>query len=144
MLYKGPQPKAGINLNGKDILEYDPIVVGQIIQSMPEKERELVQALIRGKQLDSYEEMTGFVIPKDYAKEYGRPSLEERPFGTCENDGYPYLGGGHSPNCDGKLDYTETIYDNRKICWCMWSCKATPDRRTNPLWIEHDKKYARK
>jgi hypothetical protein len=129
MLYKGPDPECGISFNGVDILQLDPSQVKAAIASLPKDQRKLVKDLIRSR-LDT--------PPEGYAKEYGRPSLKDVPYMRSENDGYPYLGGGHSPNCDGVLDYKENIYTKRKICWCMWASKATSGRRTEKLWKDYD------
>jgi len=128
MLYKGPKLKSGITLNGKDILEYDPFEIKDWISSLPKKEAKLIREFIRNKMIPDD-------LPKDYAKAYGRPSLKERPYMTCENDGYPYIPG-HSPACDGTLSYKENIYTKRKICWCMWSNMTFKD---SPLWKLYNK-----
>jgi len=130
MLYKGPDPECGIKFNGVDILQLDPTEVKDVIASLPANQRKIVRELIKSRMNDE--------VPENYAKEYGRPPISVRPYMTCENDGYPYLGGGHSPNCDGKLDYKENIYTKRKICWCMWASKCTPGRRTEKLWKDYD------
>jgi len=124
--------ECGIKFNGTDILQLDPFQVRDAIASLPPSQRKLVRALIESKIVRS--------VPDDYAKEYGRPPISERPYMTCENDGSPYLGGGHSPNCDGNLDYKENIYTKRKICWCMWASKSTPGRKTEKLWEDYDKR----
>ena len=129
MLYKGPDLECGISFNGVDILQLDPSQVREAIASLPKEQRKFVRDLIKSR-LDT--------PPEGYAKEYGRPPISKRPYMTCENDGYPYLGGGHSPNCDGVLDYKENIYTKRKICFCMWASKATTGRRTEKLWKDYD------
>lgn len=102
-LYKGLPLKCGTTLNGKDLLEYDPIEIKNFLNSLPKKESELLKTIIKNN--------AGWNdIPEDYAKDYGRPSLSEKPYMTCENDGMPYLGGGHSPVCDGKMTYKSDIY----------------------------------
>lgn len=112
MLYKGPQPKSGIKLNGKDILEYDPFEIRDWINSLPKDDRKIIRAMIKTKMIPDN-------LPKDYAKKFGRPSLEERPYMACENDGYPYLEG-HSPQCDGEEKYSQWPVSKKKICWCAW------------------------
>ena len=99
MIYKGPSPKCGITINGTDLLDLDPNQVHEWIAQQPKGTRSILHAIIRGKMIPDD-------LPADYAKEYGRPSLTDRPYMTCENDGYPYLGNGHSPQCNGKLTYS--------------------------------------
>lgn len=101
MLYKGPPIKTGITINGKDASEYNQADVANYIASMPKKHKELVYAILRDRLENSVPGREDEGLPDDYAKEYGRPSLTEMPFGTCPNDGMPYLKG-HSPMCDGK------------------------------------------
>lgn len=103
----------GLTFNGKDIKEINPEELRKVMRSLPYAEKKVIEALIQNDLLDRYEEMTGRALPDDYAKEYGRPSIKEVPYMSSENDGYPYLGGGHSPQCDGKKDYHGT-------CWCDW------------------------
>lgn len=137
MLYKGPDPECGIQFNGVDILQLDPTQVKEAISSLPKEQRKLVRDLIKSRVSPPPGRDS---VPDDYAKEYGRPSIKEVPYMSSENDGYPYLGGGHFPNCDGVLDYKENIYTKRKICWCMWSSKATKGRQTEKLWKDYDKR----
>ncbi len=113
MLHKGPPLKSGITLNGKDILDYDPLDIRGWINGLPKDEKKLIRAIIKNQMIPDN-------LPKDYAKAYGRPSLEERPYMTCENDGYPYLDG-HAPNCDGEETYSQwPLQTKKKICWCAW------------------------
>ena len=97
MLYKGPDPKSGIKINGKDALEYRPEDVADLINS---DETGIVRAIFESKLLENAEE-NGVILTDDYAKHAGRPSLSDLPFMRSENDGYPFLPG-HSPMCDGK------------------------------------------
>ena len=148
MLYKNYSAlindKAGISINGVDILDLDPAEVRRFISNMSDTDRKIVEDKLNGTLEESYERMTGRELPRDYAKDYGRPSLDALPYMRSENDGYPYLGNGHAPNCDGKLNYKENIYTKRKICWCMWGSKATSgrygtkERRKKKLWVMHD------
>jgi hypothetical protein len=125
MLYKGPPLKCGIKLNGKDLLDYDPNQVRNWICQLPENEKIFITALIENKLLDQYEELTGRPLPSDYAKEYGRPSLEELPYMRSENDGYPYLPG-HNPMCDGKN------YHNG-MCKCKYDEWNHPGGKVDPF-----------
>lgn len=122
--------KLGISFNGIDILDLDPEQVKKALKKMNQEERELVTAMIKSKAEPDFD------VPDDYAKDYGRPSISKVTFMSSENDGYPYLGHGHSPNCDGELDYKENIYTKEKICWCMWATKTTKD---TALWKHYNK-----
>lgn len=112
MLYKGPPPKAGIKLNGVDLLDLDPTQVRTWISSLPKTQAKIMRAIITQK-------MTPDDLPADYAREYGRPSLKKVPYMSSENDGYPYKKG-HAPNCDGKKVYTRRGGGPSKMCWCEW------------------------
>ena len=118
-LYKGPQPKSGININGKDALEYRPEDVRELINN---DETGILRAMFQAQLMDSNDE-NAIAIPDNYAEHAGRPSISELPFMNSENDGMPYLKG-HSPVCNGKLNYTRNIYTKEKICFCEWSCKT--------------------
>ena len=112
-LYKGPDIKIGIEINGKDAADYHPEDVKAIINS---DETGIIRALFESKLMDSDDE-NAIAIPEDYAKHAGRPSLKERPYMTCENDGYPYLPG-HAPSCDGE-PYA-TAGGKKKVCKCKY------------------------
>lgn len=100
MLYKGPQPKSGIDINGKDALEYRPEDVRSVINN---DETGILRAVFESKLSDSDDE-NSIEIPENYAEHAGRPSLTEMPYMTSENDGYPFIRG-HSPECTGERYY---------------------------------------
>lgn len=93
-----------ITINGKPFTDYNPADVRDLIASLPKEERELIEATIKNRLIDKYEEMTGVELPDNYAEHAGRPSLTELPYMKSENDGYPYLPG-HDPACSGKEYY---------------------------------------
>lgn len=107
-LYKGPQPKSGININGKDALEYRPEDVRELINN---DETGILRAMFQAQLMDSNDE-NAIAIPDNYAEHAGRPSISELPFMNSENDGMPYLKG-HSPICNGK-DY------HNGMCKCKY------------------------
>ena len=109
MLYKGAPLECGIKINGKDALEYRPEDVAAVINS---DKTGIVRAIFQDKLMD-----TEFPLPDNYASHAGRPSLSERPFMTCENDGYPYLPG-HSPLCNGE-PYA-FAGEKTKVCKCKY------------------------
>jgi len=123
--------KIGISINGTDINELDPNEVIDAINAMKPESKKLIRSLIKSK-IKPPPGRTS--IPDDYAKEAGRPSIKKLPYMQSENDGYPYLGGGHAPNCDGKKNYSKDIYSPDDICWCMWSSKVFKD---GPLWDDY-------
>lgn len=108
-LYKGPQPKSGIKINGKDALEYRPEDVRELINN---DETGILKAMFQSQLMDSDEE-NAIAIPDNYAEHAGRPSISKLPYGMSENDGYPYLPGHSSPLCDGK-DY------HNGMCKCKY------------------------
>jgi len=112
--------KAGIEINGKDILDLHPEDVKAIIAS---DDTGIVKAIIESKLMDDDD---GIAKPDNYAEHAGRPSLTELPYGRSENDGYPYLPG-HSPNCSGP----DAGYPGG--CWCAWIKKETPESRK--MWV---------
>lgn len=114
-----------ITIDGKPFTDFNPADVRDIINSLPEGERDLVHAMIENKILDMYEDLTGQPLPEDYAKEYGRPSLEEVPYGSSENDGYPYLPG-HNPMCNGKPYHGG-------MCKCQYDDWNMPGGKVNPF-----------
>lgn len=123
-LYKGPQPKSGININGKDALEYRPEDVRELINN---DETGILRAMFQVELLDS-DDPNAIAIPDNYAEHAGRPSISELPFMNSENDGYPYLPGHSSPLCDGK-DY------HNGMCKCKydeWNLKGGSVREIWP------------
>jgi len=108
--------KLGIEINGHDAFDLHPDIVKDVINS---DKTGIVRGIFESKLMDDED----FPIPEDYAKHAGRPSLSERPYMTCENDGYPFLPG-HSPNCNGKKVYSKDIYSKPTLCWCQWSGKS--------------------
>jgi hypothetical protein len=77
--------------------------------------------IIESELITSYEDNTDYVLVDDYAKDYGRPPLSKVPYGSSENDFYPYLEG-HAPNCNGKIRYglVRNKFGNLDPtkCWC--------------------------
>lgn len=114
-----------ITINGKPFTDYNPQVVAAFIAALPKEEKELIEATIKNKLMDKYEEMTGIPLPDDYAKHAGRPSLKKVPYMKSENDGYPFLKG-HLPTCTGKKYY-------RGRCKCKYDAynKSIGHR---PMW----------
>ena len=114
--------KSGIKINGLDAFDIHPEIVKEIINS---DETGLVKVIFQNKLNELNEESLCRPIPNDYAKDYGRPSIKELPFGSSENDGYPYISG-HSPQCDGIKNYPNPNYPvyrqqgASKVCWCEW------------------------
>lgn len=102
--------KCGITINGIDALDLHPEDVKAVINS---DDTGIVRAIFENSLMDDDK----FPIPNDYAKDYGRPSLDKVPFMHSENDGYPYLKG-HDPLCDGK-PYARTN-GKRKVCKCKY------------------------
>jgi hypothetical protein len=123
-----------ITIDGKPFTDFDPHDVAQLIASLPKEEKELIEATIKQRLFDKYEEMTGIPLPDDYAKDYGRPSLKEVPYMKSENDGLPYLGGGHSPQCNGRKEYKKHYTDRApSVCWCEW-IGYYPDGKGKAPW----------
>ena len=115
--------KSGIKLNGHDILDLDPHEVAKVISS---DKTGILKAILKDKMYD-----TEFPLPDDYAKHAGRPSLTERPWMTCENDGYPYLPG-HSPMCDGK-PYAKAG-GRKMVCKCKYDDWNHEGGHTKEVW----------
>jgi len=93
-----------ITINGKPFTDYNPADVSALINSLPKEEKDLIEAVIKNRLIDKYEQMTGIPLPDNYAEHAGRPPLSELPYMKSENDGYPFLPG-HNPMCDGKEYY---------------------------------------
>jgi hypothetical protein len=104
--------KCGIEINGIDLMDLDPLKVSRWISRQPKDQREFIRALIKSKMMDD----SKFPIFDDYAKHAGRPPLSKVPYMRSENDGYPYLPG-HAPNCDG------TVYAKQGPAKGMCKCK---------------------
>jgi hypothetical protein len=102
--------KLGIEINGIDAFDLHPDDVRSVINS---DKTGIVRGLFESKLMDD----EAFPIPENYAQHAGRPSLSERPYMTCENDGYPYLPG-HDPLCDGE-PYA-FAGGKKKVCKCKY------------------------
>jgi hypothetical protein len=127
MLYKGPDPKCGIKINGKDALDYHPEDVKALINS---DETGIIRAMFEQKLIEGAEE-NGVILTDDYAKHAGRPSLTELPFMRSENDGYPFIPG-HSPLCNGK-PYA-TAGGKNMVCKCEYDTWNHAGGSVREIW----------
>lgn len=117
-----------ITIDGKPFTDFHPNDVAKMIASLPTEQRELVVAMVKQKPIDMYEEMTGVDLPDNYAEHVGRPNLKEVPYGSSENDGYPFLPG-HDPLCNGKE------YHNG-MCKCKYDKWNHPNGEVNRFHTE--------